>query len=182
MNWSHQRQICIKVIKCCVGITRVSLIFPRWLSLKIGIVFSCAVICEFCSLVWQTRLVAYRFFASHQRQIYLKVIKCCVDTRVSLIFPRWLSLKIGIVFSCAVICEFCSLVWQTRLVAYRFSSHPHWNKGLGWVTQNWIFMFSCSSLYVLLIHFKLQRQPRLDFLPRTKMSRGSTVRLLFIAE
>ena len=65
-------------------------------------------------------------------------------TRVSLIFPRWLSLKIGIVFSCAVICEFCSLVWQTRLVAYRFSSHPHWNKGLGWVTQNWIFMFSWS--------------------------------------
>ena len=42
------------------------------------------------------------------------------DTRVSLIFPRSLSFKIGIVFSCAVICEFCSLVWQTRLVAYRF--------------------------------------------------------------
>ena len=61
MNWSHQRQICIKVIKCCVD-TRVSLIFPRSLSFKIGIVFSCAVICEFCSLVWQTRLVAYRFF------------------------------------------------------------------------------------------------------------------------
>ena len=67
-------------------------------------------------------------------------------TRVSLIFPRSLSFKIGIVFSCAVICEFCSLVWQTRLVAYRFSSHPHWNKGLGWVTQNWIFMFSWSYL------------------------------------
>ena len=76
-----ERQICIKVIKCCVD-TRVSLIFPRSLSFKIGIVFSCAVICEFCSLVWQTRLVAYRFFVSHQRQIYLKVIKCCVDTRV----------------------------------------------------------------------------------------------------
>ena len=35
-------------------------------------------------------------------------------------------------------------IWQTRLVAYRFFSHPHWNKGFGWFTQNWIFMF-CKS-------------------------------------
>ena len=97
MNWSHQRQICIIVIKCCLGITPVSLIFPRSLSFKIGIVFSCAVICEFCSLVWQTRLVAYRFFRvtskanlpkSHQM---LRGHACKFDFSSFALFQNWYS-------------------------------------------------------------------------------------------